>query len=191
MPRKVRFTKEEITETALAIVREEGVENLTARALAKRLGTSVCPIFTTFESMDELQTEVVKSARRIYAQYIRQGLQFVPAFKGAGMQYILFGKNEPKLFQLLFMSESGIKDVEKFLPMFDENYDIILASVRDYYTLNEAEAEYLYRHMSIYSHGIATLYARKVCDFSLEDVSRMLTEVFGSLLSGIKGGKKE
>lgn len=190
MPPKAKFTKEEITEAALMIVREKGVENLTARALGKKLGTSACPIFTAFESMEELQTEVVKASRKIYAQYIQRGLKFVPAFKGTGMQYILFGKNEPKLFQLLFMSEAEIKEVDRFLPMFDENYDIILTSVRDYYALSTAEAEYIYRHMSIYSHGIATLYARKVCDFSLEDVSRMLTEVFESLLNGIKGGKK-
>lgn len=187
MPPKAKFTKEQITEAALDIVREKGMESLTARALGNNLGTSACPIFTVFESMEEVQAEVIKAAKKIYSMYIKKGLEFVPAFKGSGMQYILFAKKEPKLFQLLFMSECLILDVNRFLPTIDENYEVILASVRDYYSLTDDEAKYIYTHMGLYSHGIATLYARKVCVFSIDDVSRMLTEVFSSLLKDIKG----
>ena len=187
MPPKAKFTKEQIIEAALNIVREEGVQNLTARALGKKLGSSACPIFTVFESMEEVQAEMIKEAKKLYAKYIEKGLEFEPAFKGTGMQYIIFAKNEPQLFQLLFMSEHLILDVNRYLPTIDENYDVILASVRDYYSLTDDEAKYIYTHMGLYSHGIATLYARKVCMFSLDDVSRMLTEVFSSLLKDIKG----
>ena len=56
MPPKAKFTKEQIISKGLDIVREEGMDNLTARALGNRLGSSACPIFTVFENMEEVQT---------------------------------------------------------------------------------------------------------------------------------------
>jgi len=48
VPPKAKFTKEEIVATALAIVKEQGIEALTARSLAKELDSSARPIFTVF-----------------------------------------------------------------------------------------------------------------------------------------------
>ena len=48
MPPKAKFTKEEIAEQALNIIKEEGAAALTARSLGERLGTSSRPIFTAF-----------------------------------------------------------------------------------------------------------------------------------------------
>ena len=50
MPPKARFSKEEITHTALELIRQRGDEGLTARALGKALNSSACPIFTVFET---------------------------------------------------------------------------------------------------------------------------------------------
>ena len=77
--------------------------------------------------MEEVQAEVQKAAKALYAEYIQVGLQQEPAFKGVGMQYILFAIKEPKLFQLLFMSEQPQKpSVSGVLPVIDENYPLIL-----------------------------------------------------------------
>ena len=58
MPPKAKFSKEEIVTTALAMVKQQGIEALTARSLAKELGSSARPIFTVFASMEEVQAEV-------------------------------------------------------------------------------------------------------------------------------------
>lgn len=189
MPPKAKFTKEQITEAALDIIREDGIENLTARALGKKLGSSVCPIFTVFENMEEVQTEVQKAAKALYAEYIQDGLNQELAFKGVGTQYIRFAINEPKLFQLLFMSQQQQKPaVANVLPIIDENYRQILLSVQNGYDMDENEAEKLYRHLWIYTHGIAVLCATNMCLFTAEEISKMITEVFKSLLNEIKGG---
>lgn len=189
MPAKIKYTKEQIIEAALNVVRENGSGALSARALARKLGTSPQPIFSYFDNMEQVQTATVNAAKTFYAEYVKKGLQQTPAFKGVGMQYILFAKNEPKLFQMLFMSEKGAEDVHHLLPIMDDNYAVILRALRDYYNLDEEESNRLYIHLGIYSHGIATLIVRKVCDFSMEDVDRMLSEVFKSLLKEIKGDK--
>ena len=192
MPPKCKFTKEEIVKAALDLTREEGIDALTARALGAKLASSAKPIFTVFENMEEVQSEVRKAARALYAGYIKEGLSQEIAFKGVGTQYILFSIKEPKLFQLLFMAEQPQKPpVKSILPVIDENYPQILASVRDGYGLEEADAERLYRHLWIYTHGIASLCATNMCSFTAEEISGMMTEVFLGLLKEIKGGKTE
>ena len=190
MPPKCKFTREEIIQAALSIARVEGTSAVTARALGAKLGSSSKPIFSVFENMEEVQAEVLKAAKALYAGYIRVGLQQDPAFKGVGMQYVLFAIREPKLFRLLFMSEQPQKPpVSGILPIIDESYDKILQSVRDGYGLGEADAKALYRHLWIYSHGIAVLCATNMCSFTAEEIGGMMTEVCKSLLKEIKSRK--
>lgn len=191
MPPKAKFTREQITKAALEIVRAENFENLTARALAKKLGSSACPIFTVFENMEEVQEAVLKEVKDVYRGYVEKGLSATPAFKGVGTQYILFAINEPKLFQILFMSEQAKEhDINNILPIIEESYDEILASITNSYGLEKNEAEKLYKHLWIYTHGIATLCATKMCRFTAEEISKMLTEIFTGLMNNMKGGKK-
>lgn len=187
MPPKAKFTKEEIIEAALEIVRNEGFPALTARALGAKLGSSARPIFTVFQSMEEVQQAVIDAAKALYKKYVQRGLSDTPAFKGVGTQYILFSVNEPKLFQLLFMKENtDVPELSSVLPIIDENYDAILSSVKDGYGLPIETAEKLYRHLWIYTHGIAALCATKMCSFTSEEISKMMTEVFIGLLKSLK-----
>ena len=188
MPPKCKFTREEIIQAALDIAREEGVAFITARALGAKLGSSSKPIFSVFENMEEVQAEVQKAAKALYAEYVQIGLHQELAFKGVGTQYILFAIKESKLFQLLFMSEQPHKpSVAGILPIIDESYDQILQSVQNGYGLGEKDAENLYRHLWIYTHGIAVLCATNMCSFTAEEISGMMTEVCRSLLKEIKG----
>lgn len=190
MPPKARFTKEEIIFAALSVVRREGMASLTARALAAELGSSARPIFTVFQSMEEVQHEVREAAKAEYNDYVKRGLTDEPAFKGVGMQYIKFAQEEPKLFQLLFMSELKEEvNLSEVLPVLDENYDTIVKTIRELYRVEEADAWSLYRHLWIYTHGIAALCAAKVCNFSEKEISEMLTEVFVSILQRVKAGR--
>lgn len=187
MPPRAKFSRDEIVEAALTIVRERGVQGLTARALGDRLGSSARPVFTVFQGMDEVQDAVLRAAKALYKEYIEKGLQDTPAFRGVGRQYILFAIEEPKLFQLLFMAEQKhIPDLAEVLMLIDESYDRILASVETSYGLTGDSAEKLYRHMWIYSHGIASLCATKMCHFSEEEISGMMAEVSSSLIRKIK-----
>ena len=84
----------------------------------------------------------------------------------------------------------NIGTVDRFLPVIDDNYSLILESVKTPYGLNDTDANNLYTHLTIYTHGIATLIARKVVNFTDEDIDRMLTEVFVGLLKDITGREK-
>lgn len=189
MPPKAKFSREEIIDAAIHIVREDGFDALTSRALGTKLGSSARPIFTVFQNMEEVQQEVIITAKQKYREYIFKGLSQDLAFKGVGMEYILFSINEPKLFQLLFMTEqSQIPDLTGVLPLIDDSYEQILRSIQSGYEIDKSSAEILYRHLWIYTHGIATLCATNMCRFTDEEVSSMIRQVCISILKSIKAG---
>lgn len=180
MPPKAKYTKKEIVEAAFSLIREQGMDALSARSLAKRLGTSTAPIFTAFRTIDEIQTEVIKSAKALYTDYITEGLRYDPPFKGYGLQFIRFAEEEPELFQLLYMSEVDMADLHHFLPDTDENAPLVFDVLIHQYGLPEDEAGKLYNQMSIYVYGLAILLMRKVCCFTPEEISEMLTDAFNA-----------
>lgn len=192
MPPKPKFTKDEIVAAALDMVSEQGMEALTARDLGQRLGSSARPIFTVFENMEAVQKEVRKAAMQRYNDYTNKGVHYTPAFKQFGMQMILFAKEEPKLFQMLFMTEN--EKAKSFEDIFEELGDMsklcIEVIVKDY-QLAEQDAMQLFKHVWIHTFGIGALCAAKVCDFDEKEVSEMLTESFIGMMMVVKSGAKE
>lgn len=189
MPPRAKFTKTEIIEAATDIVRLNGIDALTARALGRKLGSSARPIFTVFRNMDDVREAVIDSAKTIYKGYVDKGLTCEHPFKGVGTQYILFSVNEPKLFQLLFMNEQHqIPDLYGVLPLIEESYEKILVSIQNDYKIGKLSAENLYRHLWIYTHGIAALCATRMCRFTADEISDMITEVFTDILKTAKAG---
>ena len=191
MPPKAKFTREEIVNAGLSIVRKRGMGAVTARELGMELGSSARPVFTVFQSMEEVQEEIVLAAKDVYNRCVKQGLSQEMAFKSVGMEYIGFARREPQLFRLLFMRERaetpGVKDV---LFAIDDNHEEILHSIQAQYGLNEEDAWALYRHLWIYTHGIAALCATNVCSFEEEEIEKMVTEIFIGVLKNIKAGER-
>lgn len=189
MPPKAKFTRDKIIQTALNIVQENGIESLSARTLGTKLDSSARPIFTVFQNMEDVQQAVLNAARNKYNEYTQKGLSQSPAFKGVGEQYIQFAKEEPKLFQLLFMSEKlDTMTVDNRLSL-DDYYDEIILSIQTQYGVSKNIANKLYRHLWIYTHGIATLIATGVCIFADEEIDTMLTEVFIGILKKMSNEK--
>lgn len=191
MPPKAKFTREEIIEAAFQITRTDGFDKITARELGNKLQSSARPIFTVFENMDEVKAEVIIRAKELYGQYVESGLKQELAFKGVGMAYITFAIDEPKLFQLLFMSAEPEKiGVENILPQIDASYEDILQSVLKYVDSREA-ADMIYQHLWTYTHGIATMCATNLCSYTMEQISERLTQIFIGLMMMEKGAHKD
>jgi len=183
MPPKAKYTREQIIDVAYSMVRRYGKDHLTARSLASELGTSTAPIFTAFESIDEVMSEVTSKAQALYSRYHDEGLLYTPPFKGTGLKYIQFAKDEPELFKLLFMS--GVECCQShYAPEKYEYEGVVRGVVKESYGLDDEKARKLYNHMTVYTHGLAVMYAQGYCVFSDEDVSRMLSEVFAALSKG-------
>lgn len=188
MPQKAKFSKEQIINAAIDVIENKGLQFLTARSLGEKLGTSARPIFTTFKNMDDVLDGVDAFASNLYQSYIAEGLTESIAFKGVGTAYIRFATEHPKLFQLLFMKEhSNIPHLNNVLGLIEGSYQKILDSITGTYKVSEKFAKELYLHLWIYTHGIAVLIVNKMCKFSGEEISNMLTTIFkGLIINGVK-----
>ena len=190
MPPKAKFTKEQITKAALGVVSEKGAQALTAKELGAALGTSTTPIFTVFNSMQEVQEAVRDAALKRFESYAEKAVHYTPVFKQVGMQMILFAKEEPMLFQLCYMTDShNVQTIEDiYQRLGDVAYTCVEVIQRDY-GLSEKEARALFEHVWIHTFGIGTLCATGMCDFSEEQIIEMLGHDFVAMLIHIKSGR--
>ena len=106
MAPKNKFTREEMVQAAMRVVRARGLDGLTAKTIADELGTSTRPIFTGFGSMEEVRQEVYAAAVRVYDGYTNAGLQEPIPFLGVGKNYIRFAREEPELYRVLFLART-------------------------------------------------------------------------------------
>lgn len=190
MPPKPKYTREEIAMAALNIVKEEGVAALTARELGKRLGTSVSPIFTIFESMEEVKWAARELALKEFETYIGDFREYSPAFKRIGMMMVSYAIHEPELYKLLFMQEhthgQSLEDTIGELGMMANTCIELLQQDNG---LSKEEAETLFEQMWIYTFGIGSLCAMKVCDFTEDEIAVRLGQIFMGQLTLIKSGQ--
>ena len=190
MPPKPKFTKEEIVAAALELVSEKGIEALTARELGVRLGSSARPIFTVFNSMEEVQAEVRAAALKRFESYAEKAMHYTPVFKQVGMQMILFAMEEPKLYQLVYMSENaGATDFEGIVDRLGDVAQLCVDVIQRDYNLSEKDAKALFEHVWIYTFGIGALCATGMCRFSQDEIIQMLGQDFMAMLFYAKSGR--
>lgn len=177
MPRGFLFTRSEIVDCALALVREEGMDALTARGLAARLGTSSKPVFGLFRNMEEVQSEVVRAAGALLSERMRAEMASgqYPPYKASGMAYVRFAREERELFRLLFMRDrSGETDEDNSREQLRPLIEVICKNTG----LSEERAYLLHLEMWVYVHGAATMLATSYLDWDMELVSRTMTDVY-------------
>ncbi|WP_165172898.1 TetR/AcrR family transcriptional regulator [Adlercreutzia sp. ZJ242] len=181
MPPKAKFTREQIVEAALDIIRDKGVGAVTAQAVAKQLDASTRPMFTYFDTVEDLRVAATDEAWRIYDERVVQGLALTPAFKGFGMACVRFAVEEPSLFRLLFMRKSERTSMDEFLER-EGHLDDVLDAVMSTFCIDRGQAKWLYENMLIYVHGVATMCASGVVRFTDEEVAERLGMLCRGLL---------
>lgn len=184
MAPKVKFTKDEMVAAAVQVVRNGGIDRLTAKSLAAQLGTSTQPIFTCFATMDAVKAEVTAAAERIYDGYAAKGLADPRPFFGFGMQYIQFARTEPQLYRLLFLNPDG-PDGGAMAAM-THSLALVRPSMMEIYRITAAEADRYFRDLWLVVHGLATLIVTGDCPYSDRDIGQILTEVSVSICKAIK-----
>lgn len=185
MPPKFMFTREQLIDASLNIIRRGGPQSLTARSLAAELGCSVKPIFGLFKNMEEVRLETIKAADRIYRGYIGAASHAdEKPYKAMGMAYIRFATEEKELFKLLFMRDRSAENIND-----DSGKDVteaIVALISKNTGLNEQAAYMLHLETWLYVHGIATMIATNYLEWDSEFVSNALTDCYMGLLHRFK-----
>ena len=182
MPRKVQYTKEQIVQVAIDIIRKDGTSALSSRSISKALGCSISPIFRTYSSMEELMDDVRKKAEKIFIDYVSDVYDYTPAFKEFGMRLIRFSKMEPNLFFFMFLDMGSKND------SVDEIARKCLHQIIVAYGITMDQAEYLYSQTWPFVLGLAQLCNKNPGIFTKEYVSLSLSMQFAALLTLIKSG---
>ena len=185
MAPKNKFTKQQMVEAALRVVRARGIDGLTAKTMADELGTSTQPVFTGFGSMDGVRKEVYAAAVDVYDRYVDAGLKEDVPFFGFGMQYIRFAREEPELYRLLFLTRTQETDCSAMKSMrhFQELVRPTLISI---YRITAEEADVYFRDLWFVVHSLSTLIVTGDCPYSDQEIGRILTGVSISICRSIK-----
>ena len=178
MAPKLKITKQDIIDKALDLVRESGDGGMNARGIAAALGCSTQPIFSNFESMEELEESVLLAAYDRYQSFISNEVQSgkYPQYKAFGMAYIRFAKEEKELFKLLFMCDrQGAELVPT--PDFDSSVEMIIEANG----ISCERARLMHLEMWVFVHGIATMLATSFFTPEWELISIMLSDVYNGI----------
>ena len=179
MPPKIKIAKQDILDTAVNIVRRQGVQAMNVRNIAAALGCSTQPIFSNFASMEELKSAVVEQANRLCMEYIRRetAADLYPAYKASGMAYIRFAKEERELFKLLYMRDRTGETITDNDTLSTDMF----ALVENQTGLQNSTAKLFHLEMWAYVHGIATMFATNYLDLEWELVIKMITDAYQGL----------
>lgn len=178
MPPKPKYTKEEIVNAAYELTREKGIDAVVAREVGKRLNTSSSPIFTVWNSMDELKEEVRKLAKQKYQAYMADIFDYSPSFKEFGMRWVGFAAEEPNLYRLLFLSQGNEHSPYiRFKQEFESIINPLVEEIMKTFGLSQVDAEELLNRMLIFANGIAAFVITDKDSFSKEAVSHDLSQV--------------
>lgn len=180
-----KYTREEMIEAAVCVVREKGIEALTAKALASQLNVSTQPVFTCFHTIEEAKREVRNAAERIYDSYVKEGLHMEIPFWGFGMQYIRFAKEEPQLYRFLFLAANGEAN-NSVMAAFQHSQDLARESLQQTYRIDAKTADRYFRDMWLVVHSLATLVVTGGCQYSEQEMGCILTGFSVSLCKAIK-----
>lgn len=180
-----KYTREEMVEAAVRVVRENGIDALTAKALASELGVSTQPVFTCFHTIEEAKREVRDAAVRVYDGFVAAGLEWQPPFLGVGMQYIRFAKEEPQLYRLLFLPNNG-EENRGVMDALHHSQDLVRESLQQTYHIDARTADLYFRDMWLVVHSLATLIVTGGCSYSEQEMGQILTSFSVSLYKAIK-----
>ena len=168
-----KFSRDEMIERAVQVVRKQGIGALTAKSLANELGVSTQPVFTCFHTIEEVRREVVNAAKLLYDDYVKEGLCNDIPFWGFGMHYIRFAKEEPELYRLLFLSTDQSEGNSAFGEM-NASLELVTDSMQETYHIDAKTAERYFRDMRLVAHSLATLIVTGSCPYTDQEIGRIL-----------------
>jgi len=169
--------RESILTAAIKIARRGGLEAVTARSLSSALGCSLSPLFTVFESMDEIRKETREYARRSFIKYVDDAVAAPEPFKEYGLRIIRFATLDPDLFKIVFLSPD----------LFDQGMDPVLLAciepIKKAYSLDDRQAMYIFHRVWIFVCGLAVLNSTRAQRFDEDQVGILLFQQFHAILS--------
>ena len=153
MPPKIKYSKNEVINAAVKVVDESGLNSLTARSLAIKLGSSTAPVYNHFATMDDLALCVMKETKKALLEYTSRPYTD-RVFLNMGTGVAMFAYEHRLLYRALMLEGDSYGDVVR--EFFDALEFELTKDVR-FTSLSDIERQILLRKMWIFTHGLASL----------------------------------
>ena len=180
MPARRKINKDDIVNASVEIIREEGMESLNARRIAKELGCSTQPIFYIYSGMEDIKKDALRKIAKIFDEAMLKSNYDKPAYKDIGRNYIKFAKEEPIFFKLLFNSKINEGAIE-FIQLTGST-EKIFETISNQTGMPKDKVQFFHLKMWLYVNGIANLVSNKTCDFSDDEIDNLLKEQYISMI---------
>lgn len=191
MGRRTQITKEIILEAALQKLIREGYAAINIKSLAGEIGCSTQPIVWHFENMQKFRQEFFNHCLRYArAQFAQWNGSLDDLLEETARGYVTIASRMPHLFRFVFVDH---KDESKNSAMAQElqqdSTGKIIGLLCREKGLTEAQAASFLMDYEFYIHGIASYTAGGFCNYSEEEVIRMVNRAREAFLdSARKGG---
>jgi len=191
VPPKTKFNKEDIIEAAFEIAKESGFSGITARSVAKRLGSSVAPIYVNFETIEDLIEAVVQRVFSITNELMAKQTGS-NIFENIGKASLEFARDYPVLFRELTMQPNqyiaSYETMEKTMLKAMAEDEVMVDWTKD-------ERKRLLFKMRVFQTGLSAMVANGHIPSWLneKDLEELLMEIGWELMlvQKIKRGKIE
>ena len=187
MPPKTIISKNNVLSASLELIKDEGVEKLNARNIAKRLKCSTNPLFRIYKNMEELKKDVYLEAVKYYEKYLfSRTFENTSSFLQMGLNYIYFAKEEKELFKFIFLSDNIELDSFHSIADMIDNPEIICEIVK-VTGLDDYSSKELFSNVWLLTHGIACTIATNQYPFNDNEIRNILANSYKGLLLKMKG----
>lgn len=177
MARKELVTKAMILDHAFELAREEGIESVTARKLAAKMGCSTQPIFRVYANMNELIAEIYQKAMEGFSDYYeeyRSGEE--TPFIHLGLAYINYAREERRMFQLLFLSDN--RGERSLYELLNGKASAVSKEINKAAAQGCKNPSGLFMKMWIFIHGCACMVLTGDYDLTVEETTELLKDIY-------------
>lgn len=182
MPPKIKITREMIIDAGFDLVRESGVEIVSARTVAERLNCSTQPVLYSFKTVEEIKRAVYLKADEFHTEYL-MNVSDGNILLGIGLNYIRFAINEPNLFRFLF--QWGYAKGNSLLEIIDsEDLKPVISVMQQAMGMSEERTKEIFLTIAMFAHGYASIIANNSLEYDEKVVGSHLERAYrGAVLA--------
>lgn len=190
MPPVPKISKEMILNSGIEIIRNEGIENLNVRNIAKRLNCSTQPIMYHYKNMDLLKEELYSLVDNYHSEFLMKENDQINPLLNIGLQYIKFASEESNLFKFLFQSDKFSNfDFKDLINNNENGLEFIFEAIQKETKITKQQSKNLFEILFITAHGLASLLANNSIKYDKNYCEKILQDVFSGVLMKMKGKK--
>lgn len=179
MARKETVTKTILLEAAYEMLKEEGIEQVTARKLAAKANCSTQPIFRIYNSMEELYADLFAKALNSFEEFV---LSFpkttVVPFVSLGQAYIGFAQTYPNVFKFVFLTKERFG--RSLYDMVNGDNGSVTREIQAATSQGAQDPSGLFMKMWMFIHGAACMSLTDDYDLKSEETVAMLKDAYQS-----------